>query len=94
MCVQRGAEIGGGDPRVGETTSIELLGQFAHRVVAPGPHRGQDLADRCQCGDVVAGGRARERAGQIGAAAEVESGEHGAVIVSLGCPEPSALSPP
>src|SRR5205823_1755900 len=76
-----GIELGGRYTGIDEVAAVEALGELPNRGVTPRPHLGQDAA-HCDQGVVIGRRGAHERAGQIAATTEVESGEHGAVIVN------------
>ena len=68
-------------------TAVEALGEVANRGVAPRTHRGHDVAHRVhhrRFARVEARRRGRERAGEVTATTEVQAGEHGPVMVTVG----------
>ncbi len=82
--VERGPQVVARHAQVVETTTVELLRELAQRgiaAVAYCRHDGSNRVDRA-----VVGREWLERAGEIGTAAEIESGEHGAVIVTVTLP--------
>ena len=83
--VERVSQLGVGDTRIGDVAAVEP------QRSAPGPRRLHGRARRrgwraptssaSSTASSAAGRSARERAGNVGTAAEVESREHGVVIV-------------
>jgi hypothetical protein len=83
--VERLLHLGIGHPQRVDPAAVEPLGELAQRHVTAGTHVGDDGADGGErgVGRIPSVVRRGERAGRIGAAAEVEEAEHGSVIVTV-----------
>ncbi len=79
---ERGIELGRGHAQVVDGCAVEPGGQLTECDIATVADRGDDLAHRRDNIDVVIH-LTSEHGGEIRRAAEVESGEHGGVMVTV-----------
>ena len=88
--LQRGVQLGSRHPEVVDAAAVEALGEVTQRGVAARPHVADD--DAHGRGDVVIGRRRLQECCKIRGAAEVETVEHGALMVTVSLfRRPSAL---